>query len=208
MKKHILIPVLSLIVAFASSTPALAELRIGTVDMKKIFESYWKTKEAESKMSESRGTVKRDLEERNEKLKQLAQRIEKLKEEMNKPELSKTGAQAKAKELEAKFNEFNGMRYELQQFQMEKEKALGEQTLRIRNDLVKEIQKLVSDYVATGGYDLVFDVSGYSINNVPVVMYARDAYDFSKPIIDKLNADRPKSSGTETPAPVDPKPKK
>ena len=72
--------------------------------------------------------------------------------------------------------------------------------------LVGEIKKVVSERVVLDGFDLVFDVSGYSINNVPVVMYAKESYDFSKDIIDKLNADRPKSGGTEKPA--DPKGKK
>ena len=66
MKKHVLIPLLSFILSLAFAGTACAELKIGTVDMKKIFESYWKTKDAESKMSETRANLKRDLDERME----------------------------------------------------------------------------------------------------------------------------------------------
>src|SRR5438067_410805 len=93
------------------------------------------------------------------------------------------------------------MMRELQAYQMEKEKQLADQTLRIRNGIVDEIRKVVDDEVKSVGYDLVFDVSGNSINNVPVILYAKESYDFTKVIIDKLNATRPKSTASEAPAP-------
>ncbi len=206
MKKHLLIPFLSIVITLGSALDASAEIKIGTVDMKKIFESYWRTKEAETTMSEERAKVKRDLEERNERRKQLQDQIEKLNDEIKKPELSKEKREAKGKERDDKIGEWQLMMRDLQQYQAEKEKQLAEQTLRVRNKLVDEIKKVVSDKVVMDGYDLVFDVSGYSINNVPVVMYARDSWDFSKEIIDKLNADRSKAGGSDKPA--DPKGKK
>lgn len=206
MKKHLIVPFLSLVLSLGFTGTASAELKIGSVDMKKIFESYWRTKEAETKMSETRATLKRDLDERNEKRKELQDKIEKLNDEVRKPELSKDKAQTKMKEREEKIAEWQNMMRELQQYQAEKEKQLADQTLRIRNGLVEEIRKIVDEKVKAASYDLVFDTSGNSINNVPVVMYAKESYDFTKEVIEKLNADRPKSAPTEKPA--DPKPKK
>jgi len=206
MKKHLIVPILSLVLSLAFTGTACAELKIGSVDMKKIFESYWRTKEAETKMSETRGVLKRDLDERNEKRKELQDKIEKLNDEVRKPELSKDKAAAKMKEREEKIAEWQNMMRELQQYQAEKEKQLADQTLRIRNGLVDEIKKIVDEKVKSANYDLVFDTSGNSINNVPVIMYAKESYDFTKEVVDKLNADRPKSAATEKPA--DPKDKK
>ena len=78
MKKYLIIPFLSLVFSLGSAATASAQIKIGTVDMKKIFESYWRTKEAETKMSETRATVKRDLDERNDRRKVLQDSIEKL----------------------------------------------------------------------------------------------------------------------------------
>ena len=208
MKKHLIIPILSLVLSLAFAGTASAELKIGSVDMKKIFESYWRTKEAETKMSETRAVLKRDLDERMEKRKELQDQIEKLNDEVKKPELSKEKATAKAKEREDKIGEWQNMMRELQAYQMEKEKQLADQTLRIRNGIVDEIRKVVDDKVKSVGYDLVFDTSGNSINNVPVILYAKESYDFTKEIIEKLNADRPKSSTPpEKPAEAPPAPK-
>ena len=208
MKKYLIIPFLSLVFSLGSAATASAQIKIGTVDMKKIFESYWRTKEAETKMSETRGTLKRDLDERNDKRKELQDSIEKLNDEIKKPELSKEKAGAKMKEREDKIAEWQNMMRELQQYQQEKEKQLADQTLRIRNGLVDEIKKVVDEKVKATGYDLVFDSSGNSINNVAVVIYAKESYDFTKEIVDKLNADRPKSAAGDKPAPADPKGKK
>jgi outer membrane protein len=210
MKKYLITPILSLILSLAFAGTASAELKIGTVDMKKIFESYWRTKEAETKMSETRAMLKRELDERNERRKELQDSIEKLNDEIKKPELSKERAIAKTKERDDKIGEWQSMMRELQAYQQEKEKQLADQTLRIRNGIVDEIRKVVDDKVKSAGYDLVFDTSGNSINNVPVVLYAKEAWDFTKDIIDKLNSERPKSSApAEKPAekPAEPKPK-
>jgi outer membrane protein len=210
MKKHLIIPILSLVLSLAFAGTASAELKIGSVDMKKVFESYWRTKEAETKMSETRAVLKRDLDERNEKRKELQDRIEKLNDEIKKPELSKDRALSKTKERDDKIGEWQNMMRELQAYQMEKEKQLADQTLRIRNGIVDEIRKVVDEKVKSIGFDLVFDTSGNSINNVPVILYAKESWDFTKEIIEKLNSDRPKSSAPEKPAekPADPKGKK
>ena len=86
MKKSIITALLSFVfLGFASE--ASAQLKIGTVDMKAVFEKYWRTKEAETKMNEVRSQVKRDLDERAEKRKSLEAEITKLNDELKKTEL-------------------------------------------------------------------------------------------------------------------------
>ena len=199
MKKHLIIPLLSLVFSLAFAGTASAELKIGTVDMKKLFESYWRTKEAETKMSEMRAVLKRDLDERVEKRKELQDLIEKLNDDIKKPELSKDTAAKKMKERDDKIGEWQTMMRELQQYQAEKDKQVTDQTLRIRNGIVDEILKVVSEKTQAENFDLVFDTSGNSINNVPVVISAKPSYDFTKDVIEKLNASRPKSTAAEAP---------
>lgn len=200
MKKHLFVSILSLAIGLGSSFNAAAETKIGSVDMKKIFESYWKTKDAETTMSETRHKLKRDLDEKNEKRKELQEAIEKLNEEIKKPEISKDKAQQKAKEREDKIGEWQNMTRSLQEFQQEKEKQLAAETLRIRNGLVEEIKKVIDAKAKAEGFDLVFDVSGNSINNIPVVFVANPKFDFTTEIVEKLNADRPAGKKTD-PAP-------
>ncbi len=87
----------------------------------------------ETKMSETRAVLKRDLDERMEKRKELQDSIEKLNDDIKNPELSKDRATAKMKERDDKIGEWQTMMRELQHYQEEKEKQLADQTLRIRN---------------------------------------------------------------------------
>jgi outer membrane protein len=217
MKKSVITSLFALLFLGSAFEASAQQLKIGTVDMKQVFEKYWRTKEAEAKMNEVRGQVKRDLDERAEKRKSLEAEITKLNDELKKPELSASKRDASGKDREKKIAEWQETMKELQSFTQEKDKQLADQTLRIRNGIVDEIKKVVTDRVKSEQYDLVFDVSGNSINNVPVVMYANEKYDFTKFVIDTLNADRPKGGtateekpkpATEKPAPEKPADKK
>ena len=196
MKKSVIIPFLVVAAFFGGVAQASAQLKIGTVDMKKVFDKYWRTKEAETKMNEFRGQVKRELDEKAEKRKTLEGEITKLNDELKKPELSGAKKDTAAREREKKISEWQETMKDLQAFTQEKDKQLADQTMRIRNGIVEEIRKVVTDRVKSEQYDLVFDISGNSINNVPVVMYANERYDFTNAVIDKLNAERPKGSET------------
>lgn len=185
MKKTL---ILSLFAAsLALSNQASAEINIGTVDMKKVFENYKKTKDAESRISEMRNKYKKELDERMEKLKGMKDEIDKLTEETKKAELSVEKRQDKAKKRDEIAGEANNLWKDVQQSQQEKEKQLADHSVRMRNGIVEEIKKVIEKNVATKGYDLVFDKSGPSLNGVNIVLHSKDAWDFTKDVIDELN---------------------
>jgi outer membrane protein len=202
MKKSAIVSFVALALFLGTAFQAAAQsTKIGTVDMKEVFQRYWRTKEAETKMNDIRATVKRDLDERAEKRKSLETEITKLNDDIKKPEVSAAKKEAANRDREKKIAEWQGMMKDLQSFTQEKDKALSDQTMRIRNGIVDEITKVVKDEVKSEQFDLVFDVSGHSVNNVPVVMYAAEKYDFTDKVITKLNADAPKgAAATEKPA--------
>ncbi len=201
MKKYLSIPLLTLALALVGATGAQAQQKIGTVDMEKIFKNYYKTKEAESRMNESRANVKRELDEKVEKRKALETEITKLNDEVKKPELSNEKRQASNEAREKKIAVWQEATKKLQEFAQEKEKEIASKTALIRDGIVMNIQKIISDKVKADGFDLVMDVSGKSFNNVPVILYAKESYDFTMDVVTKLNAERPKGgSSDEKPA--------
>ena len=79
--KRFLLPLLTA----ALLAPIAHAQRIATVDMNKIFSSYYKTKDAESKINEARTTAKGELDERIESYKKNLDSLNKLDEELQKP---------------------------------------------------------------------------------------------------------------------------
>ncbi len=173
---------------------AHAQLKVGTLDMNRVFTEYYKTKDAEAKLNEQRAGAKKEFDERVEKLKAEMDEINKINSDIEKPELSKDAKDAKLQEREAKVAEARNLQNEMNEFKATRERQLQEQFLRMRKDIIDDIMKVVDAQVSAAGYDLVFDSSGLSMGQIPVVVYSREDMDFSKTIIDKLNANAPKAS--------------
>ncbi len=191
MKKLTLIPALVVAASIAIAGTAQAQLKVGTVDMNKVFSSYYKTKDAEAKINEARTTAKTELDERMETYKKNLDAINKLNEEMQKPEFSKEMKDQKAKARDEKIAETKGLEREINEFRQTREKQLQEQAVRMRNGIVEEITKIVQDKVKSDGYTLVFDSSGSSLNGVPILVYSNKDLDFSESIITALNKTKP-----------------
>src|SRR5215210_2503363 len=104
MKKLLLPSLLGLALA-AMASSAQAQSKIGTVDMNKIFSSYYKTKDAETRINEARASAKKELDERMETYKKNLESINKLNEEIQKPELSKEAKDEKSKTRDDRINE-------------------------------------------------------------------------------------------------------
>ncbi|HKG98451.1 MAG TPA: OmpH family outer membrane protein [Pyrinomonadaceae bacterium] len=194
MKKLLLPSLLGLALA-AMASSAQAQSKIGTVDMNKIFSSYYKTKDAETRINEARASAKKELDERMETYKKNLESINKLNEEIQSPALSKDAKDDRSKNRDDRIQETKTLEREIGEFRQTREKQLQEQAVRMRNGIVDEITKLVQEKVKAENYDLVLDRSGSSLNGVPILLFARDNMDFSDEIISQLNKNKPKDSG-------------
>jgi outer membrane protein len=186
----------ALAAAFAVSTASAQTLKIGTVDMKKVFESYYKTKDAEARINEARSAAKKELDDRMDVYNKGVAEVKKLNEEIDKPELSKENKEQRSKTRDEKVAELKTMEREINEFRVTREKQLQEQSVRMRGGIVEEINKVVGDKVKAENFQVVFDKSGPSLNVVPVVLFAKDEFDFTPEVITALN----KNKGKDEPA--------
>jgi Skp family chaperone for outer membrane proteins len=171
---------------------AQAEIKVGTIDMKQVFDTYYKTKDAESKINEARAQAKKELDERLDSFNKAQEEAKKLNEDANKPELAAAAKADKSKLLNEKLQGLGALQREIQEFQQSRERQLSEQSVRSRNALVEEINKVINDAVKAAGYDLVFDKSGQSLNAVNVLVHSKDSFDFTNEVVSKLNSEAPK----------------
>lgn len=189
MKK--LLPFLAVTIALGAA-PAFAQMKVGIVDMNKVFTSYYKTKEAETRLNDARTQAKSDLDSRLETLKSNMEEINKLEADTKKPELAADKKDAAIKQRDEKINEVRNLDREIGEFRQTRERQLQEQFMRMRGDIVQDIMKVVDTRVKSEGYDLVLDSSGLGISQVKVVLYSAPSMDFSEGIITELNRNAPK----------------
>ena len=186
---------------FAVAPSANAENKIGTLDMNAIFTQYYKTKDAEAKLNEARAAAKKELDDRLETLKKAMDEINKINTDREKPELSKDAKDKATKNRDEKVNDARNLDREITEFRGTRERQLQEQFVRMRKDIIDEIMAVVNAKVKATGFDIVFDKSGMSMGQIPVLIYSRTDLDFSKDIVDTLNKNAPKDAPKANPAP-------
>ncbi len=201
MKKTLIALVAAL--AFGTAFHASAQsLKIGTVDVKKVFDSYSKTKDAEQRINEERNAARKELEDRMDSYKKLTDEVKKLQGDAQKPELSKEAKDARNKQCDGKIAELKAWEREIQEFEGTRRKQLEDQTVRMRDGIVEEIRKVIADLAKAGQFDLVIDKSGLSLNGVPNLLYSRDSYEFTGDVVTALNKKRSKDEATASAAPA------
>ena len=166
-------------------------LKVGVVDMNKVFSGYYKTKDAENKINDAREVAKKELDDRMESHKQLLDEINQLNKDIDNAALSPAAKTERQKKREDKIQQVRSLEQEINEFKSSREKQLQEQMVRMRNQIVEEIMTIINAKVKSDNYDLVFDKSGQSLNGVQIVLHANDKMEFSDDVISALNKNRP-----------------
>ncbi|MEZ5305127.1 MAG: OmpH family outer membrane protein [Verrucomicrobiales bacterium] len=183
------------LVTFAAPSAAQAQgMKVGIVDMKRVFAEYYKTKDAEKKVNDGKAAAKKELDERNAKYKQLLGEYQELAKLIRDPAISEELRETKKKEAQDIAAEAKSLEREMAEFRARREKQLQEQVIRMRKGILEEIRLVVEEKSKTDGYDLVFDKSGLGMNGVPFLLHSKNAIDFSNEIIADLNKDAPAGS--------------
>ena len=176
--------------AFGQEAPSRGEvsseapMKVATVNIQKLFQAYRKTLVAEREIDLARANI--------QKKSQLA---------ANEIQMRRAGTEARIFQVRngtASAEEVADLRRELPLVYRElkmaeqeklKERAaanqqLNEQMIRRMAGILEEIVELTAKKAESEGFDLVIDISGGNSNQVPPVLFAKDAVDFT-PVMEK-----------------------
>jgi outer membrane protein len=187
-----------LALCFVAASPAQAQMKVGVVDMNKVFSDYYKTKDAETRINEARAAAKKEMDDRMEARTKTLEDINTLNKDMENKTLAASARDEKSKQRDDKIAEVRNLEREITEFKNTRERQLQEQAVRMRNGIVEEIMKIVNDRVKADGYDMVFDKSGSSLNGVPLILFNKDGMEFTTDVVTALNKTKP--AATTAPA--------
>lgn len=139
------------------------EYKIGYVDLAKVFDEYKKTKESEKSLEE-KGKAK-DAER-----KKMVDELRKLKDEQ--ALLSDKAKAEKQTVIDQKIKI-------LQDFDMKTRDELTKERNDRLGEILKSIEKVVSDYAKEAGYDLIL--------NARMLLYGNEQYDLTAEVLKRLN---------------------
>jgi Skp family chaperone for outer membrane proteins len=201
MKKLMQICLLSAGFAGLALSGWAAEQKIAIFNLRKAFDSYYKTIQSTAALKLEAAEVDKERTQMVENGRKHEDDWRKLIDKANDQSLSVEERDKAKKAAGDKYAELENDKQYINSFDREAASRLREKEHLRRDDIVKEIEGLVTAHAKTAGYTLVLDVSGESANLAPVVLYSNGQDDMTDGIIKELNAAAPPGSlDTNTPA--------
>lgn len=206
MTLRTILPALVALVILSNS--ALAQTKIATVDVSKLFKGYYKTKLAQADIDERRQQIQKDENGMLDELKTDNTDYQQLLDESDDQALSADDRAQKKQSADAKYKEIQDSKAALDQYARSAQANLTEQLTRMHDKIVAAIQAQVATVAKGGGYTIVLDVSAESAGNTPTVIYGSGDVDLTDDVLKQLNAGapidttNPGASGATTPPPL------
>lgn len=198
--KHIT-KILVALLAFGAAAQAQS-LKVGIVSMQEILQGYYKSKQAQVDLNKRRDEIKKDLDDRRAKLRDLAREVEDLQKLIRDEATTAEFRRLKAEEFENKASEARALQRDLEQLARQKERQLMLELERTFRGIRDEVKVVVDELSRTDGYDLVFDKSAISVGGSPFLLFSKDAVDFTPSVLDNLNRDAPEEFKNAPPAEI------
>lgn len=200
---------LLLALAFALSTSVVSAqgMKAATVDLKKLFENYWKTKQANNNLQTQREEMLKERNALTDKLKKSEEEYKKLLESANDQVVSAEERDKRKKGAEAKLMELKQIEAATEQFLRNAAGTLQETEARMRNNIVKELKEAITIKAKAAGFSLVIDGSADTPVGTPVFLY-NTLEDITEILTSELNAKAPPGALDDkprTPATTEPK---
>jgi outer membrane protein len=179
-----------LLVSLLSSS-AWAQTRLATVDLRKIFDSYWKTKQADAALKDRAADIEKDHKTMLDDWKKAKDEYQTLLTDANNQTLSLEERDKRKKSAEDKFKQIKESEDAIGQYERQARTTLDEQRKRMRDTIVEEIRTAVNGKAKSAGYTLVLDTAAESANNTPIVLFTSNENDMTDAVLAQLNAGAP-----------------
>lgn len=183
------IPVWLLISALSGS--AWAETRVGTVDLRKVFEGYWKKKQAEAQLKDRQADMEKEDKNMLDDYKKMKDEYQNVLSSANDQAASPEERDKRKKAAEDKLKQLKDLEDTIRQYETQARNTLLDQSQRTRSKIIEEIRTVVSAKARTAGFSLVIDTASESANATPVILYTNNENDITDAIIKELNAAAP-----------------
>jgi outer membrane protein len=190
---------LSLLACLSLSAPA--QTKIGTVDLRKVFDGYWKTKQAQAALNTRKTELDQDDKTMRENLKKGGDEYQKLLEQANDQAISAEERSRRTQAVEDKRKQLLESKNALDAFERQAQMTLSDQGQRMRENILTEIKAAITTLARTGGYTLVMDAAAETANATTAVVYTNGENDLTAAVLKQLNAGAPITTTPVAPAP-------
>jgi outer membrane protein len=170
---------------------ALAQTKIATVDLKKIFDNYYKKNLAQAAIKERADQLDKDDKGMKEDLQKGSDDYKKLLEQANDQALSTDERDRRKQAADDKFKQLQANKAAIDQFERQAQTTLGEQRQRMRDNILVEIKAAVASKAKAAGDTMVFDTAAETASGTLAIIYSAGENDLTDAVLAQLNAGAP-----------------
>ncbi len=186
MKKFVLTGIALLAMAVGS----LADERIVFVDLEQVFNDFYKTQLAKSKMELQREDIAAERQMMVDEMTVISDEVDVLKKESRDTTLVEEVRTMKRVQFEERLIDLRKKQDEIKEFSERRQQQLQQQVGRMSQTLMDEIRESVISYARTEGLHAVIDSSTRKAA-VGVFIYTHPDVDITRLILNRLNSERP-----------------
>jgi len=194
MKKMMQIALVFLGIAGFVLPGSAAEQKIGVFNMRKAFDAYYKTIQSNLQFKQEVADADRERAKMVENGRRHEDEWRKLYDDSNNQAISPEERDKSKQAAAKKYAELEADKQDITEYDRMATARLREKQGLRKDDIVKEIRGVLDAHAKTGGYSLIIDTSGESMNGVPVLLYSNGQDDLTESIVKELNAAAPPGS--------------
>jgi outer membrane protein len=184
----------ALLAVFALNVSVHAQTKIAVVDLKRVFDGYWRTKVADEQLKQQAQDLDKlrkgmidDYQKANEEFKKVLEGI-------NDQAASADEKEKRRKDAEKKQADIREQENSIRTFDNNSRQGILEKQKRMRDSVLRDIRGVVEERSKAAGYNLVFDTAAESVNQTPVLIYSSltgGSDDLTDAVLKQLNANAP-----------------
>jgi len=183
------------VLLLCAATSAMAQGRVATVNLSKLFDDYWKTKQAKAAFEEEKADREKEGKGMLAELNKGEAEYKALLSAANDQVISDSERDKKKREAEEKLKSLKDQQEALVKFQNTARAYLDERARRMRDNILTEVRKTVESKARSGSYTLVIDVAAETPNATPIILFSNGENDITDAILQQLNASAPPEAG-------------
>ena len=191
LKRGLLAVCAAIALSFLSTSAFAQSQRFAVVDMKRAFDSYYKTKQAEAQIKDRATESDKVYKNMIEDYKKANQEYKTLIDSSNDQAVSLEEREKRKKSAETKLLDLQEIEKSVKQYESQARTTIGAMEKRMRDKIVEEIRAVVDRLSNSGGYSFVLDSAAVTAYQTPILLFSDGKTDLTDAVIKEINATAP-----------------
>ncbi len=169
---------------------AQAQSKMAVVNMKTVFDGYWKTKQSDATIKERQAEYEKERRKMQEDFEKLNAEFRELDRSARDLAVSEEEQRKRRDAANSKLLEIREIERSVRDYDANFRTQIADQIQRLRENIFRDIREVVEARARAAGYNLVLNTAAEQ-NQVPVVMYHTGLPDLTQEVLNELNSKAP-----------------